>query len=339
MSGRGNEGAARDRLIQPASAGRWPRGISCEGGFRILGTPLGFSSARGANLKFLSSVDDLVPARGSRVLTTPFIAEALAAEERGLDALTLDYDRTIRLGRMDIRQYPAGLGPGSSQLEVAFKDRRLVLSSGVRMAAPLCASPTRIPECDILLLDARPAEPRPPSPRGVAAKIEEWIEAETRRGRVPALVAGSIAAALDIACLTQRIGLPVRATRPLYELYCRVEKLGFAIPLLRRLEQEWPTRGAVIHLARLWAASARAERGRIPAAHVGPGRAVPDWAEAAFRLGEQEDRPGLVGYVQRTGATEVALGPKCDEATAARMRKSGIGVHRVPDPTQMPLPF
>ncbi|MCP4674305.1 MAG: hypothetical protein GY854_02065 [Deltaproteobacteria bacterium] len=331
--------SSQDVLIEPTAIDRWPRGIACEDGFRILGTPIGFGRAKGASLRFISHVDEPTPTRGTRVLTTPFIATALDWKRRGLDALTLGYDRKIRLGRMDIRLLPAGLGPGAAQLEVSFKERRIVFMGGIRLAGPIASPAAEFPECDLLLLDTGPAEPRPPSPKRATAQIVEWLNSTTSLGRVPVLAAGSLTAAIDVAWSLRNVDISIRACRSLFEMLRRIEEVGYSLPRLKRLEQELPKGEAVLHLGRVWPDLSMASEKSAAAAYVGPGRAKPPWAEVAFRLGEGEDRPGLVTYVKKTGASQVAVGPRCDEATAVMLRKAGVSVYRVSDPTQLPLPF
>lgn len=316
-----------------------PRGIACDGGFRILGTPIGFGGTRGAGLKFLSHIDEPTPNRGSRVLVTPFTAAAIGVQKRGLDALTLGYNRKIRLGRMDIRLFPAGLGFGSAQFEVSFKDRRIVFSAGVRMSQPLACPPLEFPTCDLLLLDAEPAEPRPPSPRRVSMQIKQWVFERISAGQVPVLCAGSLAAALDAAWTLKLLDTKFRATRPLFEMLRRVETAGFSIPHLTRLEQQLPTSSVVLHVAHLWPESRLFREESTTAAYIGPGRNKPKWSKVAFRLGEGEDRPGLISYVKKMGAHQVALGPRCDRATGDMLQKAGIDIYRIQHPKQMPLPF
>jgi hypothetical protein len=322
-------------LISPAAIDRWPRGVSCEGGFRLLGTPLGFIGSSNPGLLFIASVDDPVPRQDPRVLATPFAAAAIGAERRDLDALTLGFGRKIRLGRMDISMVPAGLDPGSAQLEIGFKDRRIVFCGGVRLKAPLFAPPVETMPCDLLLLDVAPAEPRPGSPKRVATKLARWISDQLAAGQVPAVVCGSAGAAIDAAWTLSRMDVPTRACRPLFEMIRRVERFGLPFPRLRRLEQSYPDEGALLHLARLWPG----READLPVAYAGPGRERPAWADAAFRLGEGEDRPGLVSYVKKTGAAKVALGPRCDRSTASMLTNAGVAVYRVGHPTQIPLPL
>ena len=113
-------------LMQPRAIDRWPRGIACDGGFKLLGTPLGFKGSNHPGLLFYSSIDETVPLQGQRILATPFAAAAIGASARGLDALVLDYERKVRLGRMDIRLLSSGLGPGSALLEIGFQERRIL---------------------------------------------------------------------------------------------------------------------------------------------------------------------------------------------------------------------
>ena len=111
-----------------------------------MGTHLGFGASEGAGLHFLPHVDSVLPARGSRILATPLCAAAIDAERRGLDTLGLGFGRKIRLGRMDLCLYPAGLGPGSALLEVVFQDRRIAFCDSEREVRPAAlAAPPKFP--------------------------------------------------------------------------------------------------------------------------------------------------------------------------------------------------
>jgi hypothetical protein len=129
--------------------------------------------------------------------------------------------------------------------------------------------------------------------------------------------------------------VPTRACRPLFEMIRRIESFGLSFPRLRRLEQTLPEEGVLLHLSRLW----EPLETDAPVAYVGPGRKPRDWADASFRMGEGEDRPGLVAFVKQTGAAKVALGPRCDQATASMLANAGVAVYRVGHPTQIPLPL
>lgn len=326
------------RLAGPATADHWPRGISRAGGFRLPGTPLGFPGCTRAGLLFLGDPDQEPPRRGQRVLATPFTAAAIGARERGLDALHLGFGRKIRLGRMDIRLLPAGRGPGSAMLEVGLGDRRIVYCGGVRLGKPFLGPAAEIAPCDLLLLDAKAADARPPSPRRTGKQLAEWAAAALPGSR-PVIACGNLTAALETARALVDAGVPVRAFRPLYEMFCRLEEHEFEAAGLHRLEEELPEGEAILHAADVWPGSRLAREPRLAVAHAGPGRACPGWAARTFRLGEGEDRPGLVELVRGTGAAEVALGPGCDDDTAAALAVTGARVYRPQRPTQIPLPI
>ncbi len=326
-------------LIPRKTLDGWPRGIGFDNGFHLIGTPLGSGLARKAALLFIPHQNCSLPRRGTRILITPVLAAAIGAKERGLDALALGYDRRIRLGRLDIRLLPAGLGPGTSQLEVSFKNRKIVFCGGVRLSRPLIGSAARVEPCDLLVLDTEPAEPKPPSTRRVSAKLVEWVVAMRTGGQVPVLVCASPGAAVEAAWALRDAESELRCCRPVFEMLRRLSHQIQGIPLCRRLEQQWPSQGMVLHLVRLWTGSRWAGERDHPTAYVGPGRSTPPWADAAFRLGEGEDRPGLVSYVKQLGARQVALGMPGDGAFTKLLEKADVRVFQVHQPTQVPLPF
>jgi hypothetical protein len=338
MSPETNGEGRGDGLAGPTAADHWPRGVSSAGGFRLPGTPLCFPGCERPGLLFLGDVDQSAPSRGQRVLATPFTAAALGAKERGLDALHLGFGRRIRLGRMDIRLLPAGRGPGSALLEVGLHERRILYCGGVRLGSPFLGSGAEVPPCDLLLLDARAADPRPPSARRTGRQLADWAAAALPGGR-PVIACGNLTATLEVARSLADAGLPVRAYRPLYEMLHRLEEHDFPLAGLHRLEEEPPAGEVVLHAAGIWPQTRAARTAGLSVAHAGPGRACPDWAGQTFRLGEGEDRPGLVTFVRGTGAHEVALGPGCDDEIAAALRKLGVRVHRAPRSTQIPLPL
>jgi hypothetical protein len=327
-----------EELAGLAAGDHWPRGVSRAGGFHLPGTPLRFPGCDRPGLLFLGDVDQPAPRRGRRVLATPFTAAAIGARERGFDALHLGFGRRIRLGRMDIRLLPAGRGPGSALLEVGLHDRRIVYCGGVRLGRPFLGPGAEAAPCDLLLLDARVADPRPPSARRAGRQLADWAASVLPGGR-PVIACGNLTAALEAARSLLDAGLPVRAFRPLYEMLCRLAVHDFPTPGLHRLEEELPDGEVVLHAAGAWPSTRLAGSTGAAVAHAGPGRACPEWAALTFRLGEGEDRPGLVSFVRQTGATEVALGPGCDDETAAAILRTGVRVHRPPRPTQIPLPL
>lgn len=324
----------------PAAIDRWPRGIAYKNGFRILGTPLGFKNAMKSGLNFVSNLNDKPPGRGTRVITSRFLASVMDMEARGVDALVLDFGQQIRLGRMGIRLYPAGLGPGSTLLEITFQNRRILYCGGVNTHQPLNAPPCEIPECDILLLDVTTAEPRPPAPGSVTRPFLTWIQYIREKRRIPVIAYGNLTAALEVCWILASKGLAVRTTRNTFEILRRSAAHGAQTPKLHQLRATIQPKEVILISAERWPTSRFFGDPAVVCAYAGPGRGGnPFDADASFRLGEGADRPTLVSCVRETRATQVALGSDCDEALAKLLQKAGIETFRLAHPAQMPLPF
>lgn len=326
-------------IKQLAPIDRWPRGIAYNGGFFVLGTPLGLGNASGAELRFLSSMDAPLPGRGRRIIGHRFIAAAVGVEKRGLDALGLDFGQRIKLGRMELAIFPSGLGPGAAQFLMTFRDTRILYCGGCAFRKPVCSQPIEIPECDLLLLDAVPADPKPPAPGGVIRKITRWAAEVLEGGAVPVAACGSTNAAFDVMQAFSELGREIRVQRGWFETFRRAEPFLSFAPLTKRLEQRLPEKGAVVYDARRWPMSRFREQPSARVAYVGPGRPIPTFAEVGFRLGESEDRSGIVSYVKQTGASRVALGAHADARLVSALQETGVEIYRVVSPKQIPLPF
>jgi hypothetical protein len=325
-------------LIAPQANDRWPRGVACDGGFKLLGTPLGFRGSSRPGLLFYSDLDDPIPALGQRMLATPFAAAALGAVQRGFDVLILDYERTVRLGRMDIRLLSSGFGPGSAALEVSFRERRVLYCGAVRASSPLFGLPAEPTPCDLLLLDAAPAAPRGIAPRTAAHRLEAAVRGALAERRVASIACATRTAALEAAVVVSGLDTPFLAQRPIFEMLRRVERFGLAFLHMRRLEQTWPKEGVVLHYAHQPppCSDDGVESRRVAVGPVFAGSRPP---AGAIRMAEGEDRAGLAAFVRRTSAQNVAFGPRCDEQVAALIEAEGAIVYRLHEPTQIPLPI
>jgi hypothetical protein len=336
----GNFNGSTSGLIkQPAAIDRWPRGIAYRNGFCILGTPICFRDAKHTGLRFIATLGDRAPTVNERVLASRVLAEAMGWSKRGIDVLALDYRQKIKLGRMEITLYPAGLHPGSAELEISYRERRILYCGGVCLHQPLSSPPCEIPPCDLLLVDAAPADPKPPAPRQAAKRLLDWLRETLQRGMLPVVLTGTPAAALETAWVIGETDWTVHAQRPLFEMFRRADTLGARLPELRRLRDRLPVEGVVLHGADAWPRSRFAGLSGARVAFVGPGRATPPYADTGFRLAEGADRPALVSYVQRSGARQVALGTECDESLAKLLEKTGVQTFRISPPKQIPLPF
>ena len=326
-------------IIRPAEVDRWPRGIAYQDGFKIIGTPLGFGKTKDAKLRFLSSLEERVPRKHERILLHRALLRPLGCEDRNVDALAIDFGRKIRLGRMEIELFPAGLGPGTTQLKISFRDRQILYCGGVRSAKPLFSPPMEIPECDLLLLDFPTAEPRPAAPSRTAKEIAAWLS-RMSTSHAAVVACGSKTAALDAFWILRSLDIPISASRNLFELFRRSADVLGNMSGLSRLEQVFPRQGVVLVTQEQWEKSRfRSASLSDRTAYAGPGTGAPEDVTACFRLGEGEDRSGIAGYVKQTGASQIVLGRQCDEGLTDYLTKAGLNVFRVTRPIQIPFPF
>lgn len=325
-------------MIKPASLDRWPRGIAYHNGFRILGTPLGFGNVVGS-LRFLDNLEARTPRKGERLITSHLLSLAFGEKRRRNDILGLSYTQTIRLGQMALRIYPTGLGPGASQLEVSIKDRKILYCGGVRMARPLICAASEVPRCDLLLLDVPISEPKPPAPTTVSKSLQSWLAQCIDEAQRPFLIFENRAAAFDCIYSADRAGVSLRVQRRLFEMVRRASvELPIGNAVLRLGQKVNIGEGALISIAD-WHKSRFFSEPDKRVAYVGSGRALPRFADVAFRMGECEDRPGILAYIRQTGASQVALGDMTDETLTEPLQEMGVEVFRLTHPTQIPLPF
>jgi hypothetical protein len=312
-------------------------GIAYRDGFRIMGTPMGMGGVTDARLRFLASMDEKAPRKKERVLMHPASAAALC-KEAASDVLAMDFNKKIRLGRMEIELYPSGVGLGAAQLLLTYKGRRILYSGGIRAAVPLFSPPAEFPPCDVLLIDVPSCDPKPKAPSRVAKELATSIERIAASG-LTLVVLGTRTAALDVVGVLSALPFPIHASRGLAEMVQRCKPF-IGHTRIRRCDHGLPKEGILLVLleGRLRSGfSSAVDKERV--VYVGQGKACPSWASISFRLGESEDRAGLAAFAAQTGARHVILGQRCDDASLESMMSTGVEVHRIARSIQMPFPF
>ncbi len=334
-----SENGVQFPLITPAEPDKWPRGIGYRDGFRIIGTPMGFGRSKDAKLRFVASLNERPPKKHERVLMNRTLLAAMDCETRNIDVLAMDFGQTIRLGRMEIELFPAGLGPGSAQLKLSYRNRRILYCGGIRLAKPLASPPSEVPTCDVLLLDVPASPQRPSAPSRAAKDLAAWLEPATRRGPA-ALLCSSKTAAIDAAWVFRSLPYKIHAARGLYDLLRHSAPFIGGPPHLLRLGSKPVREGVLLVPEESWQKSAHCDRiAGTQIAQVGSTDNATPPVSASFRLGDGEDRAGLVTYIKQTGAAEVVLGRQCDESLLRLLTKSDINAFRVTHPVQIPFPF
>ena len=137
---------------------------------------MGFGRAKDAKLRFIASLNERTPRKHERILMNRPLLGAMGCESRNVDVLAVDFGQKIRLGRMEIELFPAGMGLGSAQLKLSYRNRRILYCGGIRLAKPLNSPPCEIPTCDVLLLDVASAPSKLGAPARTAKALYDWLE-------------------------------------------------------------------------------------------------------------------------------------------------------------------
>ncbi len=325
-------------IIRPIEAERSPRGISYQKGFQIIGTPLGFGNNRDSKLRFISSIEDPPPRKNERILMHRSLVPAIGCQGKSIDVLAIDYEHKIKLGRIEIELFSSGMGIGAAQLRITHQNRRIVYCGGIRSAKPLFSPPITIPECELLLLDFANSASAPPAPSRAGKELVEL--SKTLTSKLFAVISTSCSAALEALWNLRAEEFPIYAEKRLYDMFRRLPDLFGQRRKLFRLTTKLPNCGSVMMMKDKWVNTKFAEL-FTPSniIFVGEESSAPNQVKTVLRLGEVEDVLGTISYIKQTGTKQVVLGRNCTESLAERLLKTGIEVHRISHPVQIPLPF
>lgn len=333
-----NKNTSAPKLITLRSADKLPRGIICDKGFRILGTPLAFRGSPNPGLLFCSDLDMTVPRGTKRVLGTSLSMLALSAKRKKLDSIAVSYDRLFKLGNMDLRLLPSGMGAGAAMLEIVFKNKSILYTSGFRMAPSLSGEQAAPVPCDILLIDF-PALPRKtPAPKTVRAQLLKWCKESQQNNIAAAILCGNHTSLFDTITVCKQLKCPIVAHRTVYNL---LRDTGFqttSTHQVSRLGKQWPTDGVVIMMHNHFDRSPFSQNTKIPKCYCGRADSAPE-ALPLFQLGAHEHIGGLVKFAKDCAAHTVAISPIGTEQTAEALKKANFKVVYSKTPQQLKLPL
>ncbi|MBN2714268.1 MAG: hypothetical protein JXX14_00355 [Deltaproteobacteria bacterium] len=326
-----------DTVISVRSADRMPRSIVFDGGFKILGTPLAFKGCRHPGLLFISELNMKIPPGTRRVIGSETAIGAMGHRKKRLDTIAVSWDRLFKLGKMDLRLLPSGMGPGASLLEIKYRDRIILYCSGLRTAQPLSGAPLPVTACDILLLDFNIATFKSPAPRTLKPQFLTWQKAHSNNFAT-AVLCDTAPSVFDVLHTVEDTAMPVLAHSTIYNLLRETAIAENKKLTVRRLGKQWPTTGLVISGSRAFFKSAHAKNAGIPVCICGPKESSPDNLNA-FPFGVSEHLAGLVQFAKKCGAGTVAISPTGGETAADAFIKAGFDVHYSRAPRQLKLPL
>jgi hypothetical protein len=332
--------------------------FSYHAGVTLDGTQLTCDAAGFAtDLVFLSHAKALAPgssfslsprrAGRRQLLATEGTLVLMGAAGERLRARTLPavFGRAFNLGGLRLALLPAGYLPGAASL-LCEVDARRVLYAGTISLERTCASlgPAEPRSADAVCLDATFGDPRfvlPPRAEAEAT-LQRFVEAALAARRAPVLLVSPFGPAPATAEALQNAGIAARAHGTIVGALARFARAGASPPPLRRFAGRLGP-----HEALLWPPEARGAPalGALdsPSFAFVSGFSVERTAVDCMRadqgiaLSNQAGYADLVGYLEATGAHEVALHRGFAEPFAAILRKRGYDAYAIDPPRQMEL--
>ncbi len=292
-------------------------GLSSQGGLQLTDAPLRLGPSPGRGLVF---VGQLPPGllRGKHLLCSQDLVPVLGVI--GGRALALPWYKPIRVGKLALRLWPAGAGPGSSVLQVQTPHGTLVDARFATVTPlPGCA-PIQFPDsCDILLVDATHA-------------ARTWAtDTETKDFLNHLSTAGS-----QTEPVTVRIDDPLIALSMLELLK---EQIDFTVsPRLARLDRRYaatgwpqasPRRQATVHLQ--WSDPAPAEANATVTAAADPKNPF------ALAWDSVADGPGLRALIAQCKPKYVVAVGDGAPVFCSQLRSSGYDATALTAQAQLPL--
>ena len=329
--------SAAGNVISLRSADKMPRSIIFEGGFRILGTPLAFKGCRNPGLLFVSEIDMKIPAGTKRIIGTEVAVGGPGRRLKRLDAIGVSYDRLFKLGKMDLRLQPSGMGPGASMLEIKYNNKKIVYCSGLRTAVPLSGYSVSSNKCDILLFDFEITSQKNPAPRTLKSQLLAWHNVHSEN-MTAVYACDSATAAFDVVDSFADAAQMLYAQSTVYNLLRSAAISTHKKLTVKKLGKNWPASGAVLTNSRAFPLPRFPEASIASACFCGNENLAPRGLPV-FPMGMPEHLAGLIQFARKCGAHTVAISPAGGESAAAAFKKAGFDVvySRVPHQLKLPL--
>ena len=337
---------------------RRKRAFSYHAGVTLDGTQLTCDAAGFAtDLVFLSHAKALAPgssfslssrrAGRRQLLATEGTLVLLGAAGERLRARTLPagFGRAFNLGGLRLALVPAGYLPGAASLLCEAGGRRLLYAGTIcRERAFASLGPAEVRCADAVCLDATFGDPRfvlPPREEAEAA-LRRFVEAALAARRAPVLLVSPFGPAPATVEALQAAGIAARAHGSIVGALARFAQAWASLPTLRRFAgklspneallwppeaREAPVIGALASPAFAFVSGFSVERTAVDCMR----------ADQGIALSNQAGFSDLVGYLEATGAHEVALHRGFAETFAATLRARGYDAYAIDPPRQMEL--
>jgi putative mRNA 3-end processing factor len=335
-----------------------PRAFSHRAGVRITGTHITCDTAGSVDdLVFLSHAQAIGPlgprrlplrrAGRQELLVTDGTLTLLGPAGQTLrkHALPAPFGRPFVLGGLRVELFASGHLPGAASLLCEVDGRQVLYAGTIRREAPAFGADALQPRsADALCVDGTFGDPRfnfPPREEALA-QVRRFVEEALAARRTPVLLAPVYGAAMDVAQALAGAGIGVRGHRAMVSAAAAFRAAGVKAPLVARFERKVGPREAL-----LWPPEAREAPllGVLESptfAFVSGFSQDPDTrarmrADAGIPLSNQSGHSDLLGYIETTGAREVAVVRGFAEPFAEELRGRGLDAYALGPPRQMEL--
>jgi hypothetical protein len=332
MGGRG----ARSK--RAPSAARQTAGVSWRDGVHVLGTAVWCDARRARAVCFVSSADRTGRAgHGQLIATAETLALLGAHDDSHLAAPT---GRPFTLGTVRLELIRSGWCVGAAALLVDA-GHRVLYAGAVAPGGTGLGGAAEMRRCDTLVV-AAPYGAAHHAFTGGAGDVVDFARRTIKAGAVPVVLVTSAVKGLDVVAALDAAEIPSAGHRAIVEAARRVGTAGTELSVKRTVARGRALVWLVSDQARLTAALGGAKAKVALASglavekdvvrELGVDTAIP-WSAAA-------DRAGLLDYIRRSGAAEVAVtGAYADEIAAALgPHARRLGPHRqmtlFPEPTR-----
>lgn len=273
---------------------------------------------------------DHSPERLSGTIATPETASILKLFRNGDVSGVIKYGEKISIGELSITAHPSGHVFGSSQYFIEGADGSLVYTGDLNTYDSILLKGAEEIRSEKLIIEATYGSPRYVFPRReeVYAEIVRWILQTIKEGNTPAFKVYALGKAQEImGVVNSYLKVPVVASWTISRVTEKHKEYGLKLdylPINSEEGNEVFRQGECVYIANArWSPPSRRRLKWAVATGWALYYKMPSY-DASFPLSGHADFPGLLNYVEESGAREVYVVHGFSREFAKHLRKSGI---------------
>lgn len=259
-------------------------------------------------------------------------------------ALPAPYRRPFTFGPLKLELIPAGHVLGSAQLVIDVRGHKTAYTGDLNTASSLTAEPLGLARCHTLVIESTFGHPKyrfPPRAQ-IHDQICAFAEEALELNETPVFFAYSMGKAQEAAKILGARGYKVRVHADAWAL-CEVYAAhGIEFPNAACLSSEPEEREVIIAPPKAKGTRVLGKRGPtrtclLSGWALDPSTRFRAGVDAAIPLSDHADFPGLMEYVQATGAEEILVHHGSAEVLARELRELGLNARSLEPKPQLEL--